>query len=81
MTEDGYKAVVSGSEDYSVEIVIENGKVLSMVCDCPYAEDGNNCKHMAAVLYEIEGGEIERKLPKLLSKKIDESRAELEFVK
>ena len=25
-----------------------------MYCTCPYADDGNNCKHMAAVLYEIE---------------------------
>lgn len=79
-TENGYKAVVSGSEDYSVEIVIENGKVLSMFCDCPYAEDGNNCKHMAAVLYEIEDGEIERKPPKILFEKIDESRVKLQQV-
>ena len=26
----------------------------TMWCDCPYAEDGGNCKHMAAVMYEIE---------------------------
>ena len=25
-----------------------------MHCDCPYASDGNNCKHMAAVLYLFE---------------------------
>lgn len=25
-----------------------------MFCDCPYAEDGNNCKHMAAVLYAAD---------------------------
>ena len=25
-----------------------------MYCSCPYAEGGNNCKHMAAVLFEIE---------------------------
>ena len=25
-----------------------------MYCSCPYAEDGSHCKHMAAVLYEIE---------------------------
>ena len=23
-----------------------------MYCDCPYAVDDKNCKHMAAVLYE-----------------------------
>lgn len=25
-----------------------------MACDCPYAQDGHNCKHMAAVLFEWE---------------------------
>ena len=25
-----------------------------MSCTCPYAADGNRCKHMAAVLYQIE---------------------------
>lgn len=30
-----------------------------MFCDCPYAEDGNYCKHMAAVLYEITEGQAE----------------------
>ena len=31
-----------------------DGEVSDMECDCPYAEDGNYCKHMAAVLYELE---------------------------
>ena len=46
----GYTAVVRGTEGYCVEIVMENGTVGYMDCDCPYAEDGNDCKHMAAVL-------------------------------
>ena len=33
---------------------IYDNEVVDMFCDCPYAEDGNYCKHMAAVLYEIE---------------------------
>ena len=27
-----------------------------MYCDCPYAEDGHNCKHMAALLYAFDDG-------------------------
>lgn len=27
-------------------------------CDCPYAEDGNYCKHMAAVLYACESAGV-----------------------
>ena len=44
-------AAVAGSEDYEVEIVLSENKIEDMYCSCPYASDGNNCKHMAAVLY------------------------------
>lgn len=50
----GYKATVEGSYDYEVEAEIYDNEVVELFCDCPYAEDGNYCKHMAAVLYEIE---------------------------
>ena len=53
-TEFGYQAVVEGTVDYEVEIEIEGRQVCGMDCTCPYAEDGNYCKHMAAVLFEIE---------------------------
>jgi hypothetical protein len=50
-------AIVSGSEDYEVEIELgDKGAIAEMYCDCPHACDGNNCKHMAAVLYELEDG-------------------------
>lgn len=47
-------ATVCGTEDYDVEIRFEQNEVIDMDCSCPYAESGNNCKHMAAVLYEWE---------------------------
>ena len=53
-TEHGYHAVVEGTEDYEVDIEMEGGRICEMYCSCPYAEGGNNCKHMAAVLFEIE---------------------------
>ena len=53
-TEHGYHAVVEGTEDYEVDIEMEGGRVCEMYCSCPYAENGNNCKHTAAVLFEIE---------------------------
>lgn len=49
---DDIRADVVGTEDYEVEISLNDGKVTDMYCSCPYAEGGNNCKHMAAVLYE-----------------------------
>jgi len=52
-TEDGYEALVHGSEDYEVNIILDGDSIQDMFCDCPYAEDGNNCKHMAAVLFAV----------------------------
>lgn len=49
---DDIRADVVGTEDYEVEISLNDGKVTDMYCLCPYAAGGNNCKHMAAVLYE-----------------------------
>lgn len=49
---DDIRADVVGTEDYEVEISLNDGKVTDMYCSCPYAAGGNNCKHMAAVLYE-----------------------------
>lgn len=44
------EATVSGSEDYTVKINLDD---YSMSCTCPYYER-DNCKHIAAVLYCIE---------------------------
>jgi hypothetical protein len=49
---DDIRADVVGTEDYEIEISLNDGKVTDMYCSCPYAAGGNNCKHMAAVLYE-----------------------------
>ena len=63
---DTYYATVEGTEDYEVVVRIENNRVSSMHCSCPYAEDGNRCKHMAAALYEITA----RDMPVLPSRPI-----------
>lgn len=55
-TDTGYHAEVEGTEDYEVSIEIQDDEITDMYCSCPYADSGNYCKHMAAVLYEIEGG-------------------------
>lgn len=62
-TESGYTAVVEGTEDYEVNIEIEDDRIYDMECTCPYADAGNYCKHMAAVLFEVEEGECEEDLP------------------
>jgi hypothetical protein len=52
--EGGFEAVVSGSDDYTVQILFEEESITEMDCTCPYADDGSLCKHMAAVMYKIE---------------------------
>lgn len=77
----GYKATVCGTEEYCVEIEVTGGdRVHDMYCDCPYAEDGHYCKHMAAVLYAIEGGMHEAVTKKDIWEKIGDSRQELQDV-
>ncbi len=51
---DRITAEVDGTETYHVMIELEQDEVVDMFCSCPYAMDGNSCKHMAAVLYTIE---------------------------
>ena len=48
-----YYAAVEGTEEYQVEILIQDSEVTEMQCECPWAEKGNTCKHEAATLYEI----------------------------
>jgi hypothetical protein len=48
-----WSAVVSGTEDYEVEITQSASGALTCTCTCPY-DLGPYCKHMAAVLYAIE---------------------------
>ena len=47
-------AQVAGSDTYDVQIELDGEDVLDMYCSCPYAADGHNCKHMAAVLFRFE---------------------------
>jgi len=76
----GYTAVVEGTDDYDVEIEMRDNQVYDMTCTCPYAAAGNYCKHMAAVLYEIEEGETDTKIPVNYLEKVQEQNKELQEV-
>ncbi|MBQ8510272.1 MAG: SWIM zinc finger family protein [Clostridia bacterium] len=52
--DDVVRAVVKGTRSYRVTIHLNNDKITAMQCSCPYAGDGFRCKHMAAVLYQLE---------------------------
>ncbi|MCD7892920.1 MAG: SWIM zinc finger family protein [Erysipelotrichaceae bacterium] len=51
VSDDLITAKVVGSKDYQVKITLHDNHVSHMSCNCSY---GNNCKHMAAVLYQWE---------------------------
>lgn len=55
-------AQVSGTQLYQVEIERSGTNVLQMNCDCPYADGGENCKHMAAVLFALEKTQRETRM-------------------
>lgn len=48
------EADVTGSELYSVTIDYAQKGKMRPSCDCPYAEGGGLCKHIAAVLYAMQ---------------------------
>ena len=54
ITKNKIKAVVYGTHHYRVEIGLDGDEIKDMSCNCPYAQDGFNCKHMAAVIFEWE---------------------------
>jgi len=48
-------AQVHGSSDYNVRVRLNiNREICDFECDCPHFSDGNNCKHIAAVLLKWE---------------------------
>lgn len=51
-----YRAEVVGSVVYKVTVQLANERNPKLTCTCPYAREGNRCKHMAAVLYAIDAG-------------------------
>lgn len=72
-TQEKITADVEGTRLYRVEITLAGDAVATMSCTCPFAKEGANCKHMAAVLFaathlpesELPAPEWEKKLNSL----------------
>jgi uncharacterized Zn finger protein len=52
-----FEATVEGTEDYTVQIQINNGAIVEKICSCPY-DIGPVCKHIAAVLFYMQQDEL-----------------------
>ena len=52
-----FEAIVSGNEDYEVNIKVEDDNVEDFACNCPYDKDPV-CKHVVAVLFAIQNEKL-----------------------
>ncbi|CAM3117933.1 SWIM zinc finger family protein [Lactiplantibacillus plajomi] len=69
-TQNGLKATVIGNRSYHVSVnQIKRGHP-QMNCDCPYFKAGHNCKHLAAVFYQYDLGNITTPLPTYTARSI-----------
>lgn len=65
-----YEAVVSGTEEYTVQLEVKNNIVIEHNCDCPY-DLGPVCKHIVAVIFYLKQDELDlgQSAPKSTEKK------------
>ncbi len=57
-----YEAIVSGTEEYTVQIEVSNNAITEHNCDCPY-DMGLVCKHVVAVIFHLQQDELELNQP------------------
>lgn len=48
-----YEAIVSGTEEYTVQLVVSSNTITAYYCDCPY-DMGPVCKHVVAVIFHLQ---------------------------
>lgn len=72
-----YEALVSGTEEYSVQLKISNNTIVAHNCDCPY-DMGPVCKHIVAVIFYLQQDvlELDKKSPSKPKKKKTKSVAQ-----
>ncbi len=59
-----YEAIVSGTEEYTVQLEISNNTITEHNCDCPY-DLGPVCKHVVAVIFHLQQDELELNQPSI----------------
>jgi len=59
-----YEAIVSGTEEYTVQLEINNNTITEHNCDCPY-DMGPVCKHVVAVIFHLQQDELELNQPSI----------------
>ncbi len=59
-----YEAIISGTEEYTVQIKIRNNIITEHNCDCPY-DMGAVCKHVVAAIFYLQQDQLELDQPQL----------------
>jgi len=59
-----YEAIVSGTEEYTVQLEVRNNTITEHNCDCPY-DMGPVCKHVVAVIFHLQQDELELNQPSI----------------
>jgi hypothetical protein len=75
-----YDALVSGSEEYTVQLKIKNNIIIEHNCDCPY-NMGPVCKHIAAVVFYLHHENLGLNPSEISNSKKPKSKSEIQQVK
>lgn len=75
-----YEAIVSGTEEYTVQVEIKNNVIIEHNCDCPY-DMGPVCKHVVAAIFHLQQDVLELNQPNLTKPKKKKSKSVSQQVK
>lgn len=64
ISNEAYEAIVSGTEEYTVQLKISNNTITEHNCNCPY-DVGPVCKHIVAVIFHLQQDELELNQPSI----------------
>jgi uncharacterized Zn finger protein len=75
-----YEAIVSGTEEYTVQLEISNNTITEHNCDCPY-DMGPVCKHVVAVIFHLQQDKLELNEPSISKPRKKKSKSVAQQVK
>jgi hypothetical protein len=75
-----YEAIVSGTEEYTVQLEISNNIIVEHNCDCPY-DMGPVCKHIVATIFHLQQDELELNQPSISKSRKKKSKSVSQQVK
>ena len=75
-----YEAIVSGTEEYTVQLEISNNTIVEHNCDCPY-DMGPICKHVVATIFYLQQNKLELNNPNFTIPKKKKSKSVSQQIK